>query len=171
MRSVLIGSGTWAIAAVLGACGWVPRAKAQDAKETDHRVVLEAGAAGQRDVRGGPASWGGSLAAELTPVEGGLEYEVGLTAVSGSGDHEVSVDLLGMKSWDLARKVELMVGLGPEVAWHGGATALNAEGIVHLMWWPRPKVGLFVEPGFSYGLGRDGERSLGITAGLLLALL
>lgn len=147
------------------------RACCQAAPAADHHVVLEAGAAGQRPVSGGPSSWGASVAAELTPHEGGLEYEVGFTAVgAGRGEHESSVDLLLMKSWPVARAVEFMVGLGPELAWHGGATALSVEAVAHVMYWPWRTVGLFAEPGLSIQPVRDGERSIGLTVGALLAL-
>ncbi len=160
-----------AMAAVGAVMATAASGRAQAAPDPGPRMVLEAGVAGQRAVSGGLPSWGGSLAAEITPAAGWPEFEVGVAAVGGPGEHEVSADIVGMKSWDLSPTLEFMLGVGPEAAWHAGTAALNVEAIVHVMYWPRSRVGLFVEPAFSYGLGRGGERSIGITAGALFRLL
>jgi hypothetical protein len=138
--------------------------------QADHRLVVELGPSVQRAVSGGPTSVGGSLAAEVTPVERGPEFELGLSALGGAGEHEFSVDVLAMKSWELSRTLELMVGLGPEVSWHSHTTSLAAEVVGHLMYWPRLNLGLFVEPGFSIEPVRNGERSLGLAAGLIVGV-
>ncbi len=143
-------------------------ARAQAPQDRDHKLVLEAGPVAQHDISSGTKIWGGSIAAEVTPFEGGLEFELGFAALGGSGEHETSVDLLVMKPWQLSPRAELMVGLGPEFAWHAGGSAVSAEVVGHLMYWPRRNLGLFVEPGVSIQLARNGERSLGLAAGILI---
>lgn len=146
------------------------RAFGQAVSEPDHKVVVEVGAVAQRATAGGPFSWGGGLAAELAPFEHGLEFELGAAALGGGGEHEVSADLLVMKSWQLSQTVEFMVGAGPEVSWHSGGTSVAAEVVAHLMLWPWHNIGLFAEPGLSIQPVRNGERSLALAAGLLIGL-
>lgn len=145
-------------------------ALAQGRDAPEHRVVLELGAVAQRPLTGGPTSWGGSVAAELSPAGRGWEVEVGFAALGRAGDHESSLDVLVMKPWQAARTVELMVGMGPEVSWHDRGVSLSAEVVAHVMWWLRRHVGLFVEPGVSIQPSRHGERSVGVAAGVLLGL-
>jgi hypothetical protein len=61
-----------------------------------------------------------------------------------------------------------MVGLGPELAWHPGGSSLSAQAVVHVMYWPLARIGLFAEPCVCIQPTRNGERSVGFSAGLLV---
>jgi len=80
------------------------------------------------------------------------------------------------KPFTLSDKVEFMVGAGPE--WlhttEGGKTTDSIGGVAALdfmVWpWPGRKFGWFVEPSYGYDFGRTHEQSLGVSAGLLIAI-
>lgn len=43
-----------------------------------------------------------------------------------------------------------------------------AEVVLDFMFWPTRNVGWYVEPSYSVSFGANGERRLGVTAGLLI---
>ena len=69
-----------------------------------------------------------------------------------------------------------MPGIGP--AWlyttsHGQSTSsLGAVALVDVQIWPshERKYGWFVEPSYTYDLGREHEQSFGVTFGLLIPI-
>mgnify|MGYP001344917071 CR=1 FL=1 len=69
-----------------------------------------------------------------------------------------------------------MVGLGPEwihTRQYGTTTnSLGAEAAADFMYWPSAnhKFGWYVEPAYEYNFGRGHEQSLGVSAGLLIAI-
>jgi len=138
-------------------------------------AILEVGGAASFDLNG-TSSFGGDLAAEFTPIENWLELEGGTAAVFRRHSKEWGTDLLCKKPWDLSRKVEFMAGAGPEwVHTRSNGVATNSFAIefaLDFMFWPSPKrrFGWFVEPGYDYGFGRGHERSVGVSAGLLIAI-
>lgn len=146
---------------------------AQQAAKEDHTVVLELGAAGEWPTRGGATNFGGTVAAEYTPIEHWLELEAGITALGSTGHTELSGDLLFKKPWTLSSKVELMVGAGPSwgMAFSGPdkGTSLSAEFVLDLMFWPYRNIGWYVEPGWSV-TPKTWDRSIGVNAGLLIGL-
>jgi hypothetical protein len=89
---------------------------------------------------------------------------------------EWDTDLLFKKPWTLSKKVEFMFGAGPE--WiHSrefGVTTNSVAGecVLDFMFWPSAKhrFGWYLEPGYEYNFGRGHEQSLGISAGLLIAI-
>jgi hypothetical protein len=54
----------------------------------------------------------------------------------------------------------------------GQRNSIAGEAALDLMYWPGTKrrFGAFFEPSYDYNFGRGHERSVGITAGLLIAL-
>jgi len=114
-------------------------------------AILEIGGAAGAGVKGGGASFGPDLA-------------------------QWNTDLLFKKPWGLSRRLELMAGIGPE--WvhtkEPGAVrnSIAGEAALDLMFWPGQtrRFGLFVEPSFDYSFARGHEQSLGVTAGLLIAI-
>jgi hypothetical protein len=145
------------------------------AEERDHVAVIEIGGAGDWGLTGGPASLGGTVAAEVTPIEHWLELESGVTAFGTNGRRDVSADLLFKKPFPVSSGVELMAGAGPELSWKlrgaGPARSLAAELALDFMFWPRKNIGWYVEPSYSFtGFGARSDRSLGVTAGLLIGL-
>ena len=144
--------------------------------EKEPVAVVELGGAASGSLTGGGASFGPSVAVEVTPIENWLELEVGTTALFGRHSTEWDTDLLFKKPWTISQKVEFMVGIGPE--WihtrEYGATrnSVGGEAVLDFMFWPSRKhrFGWYLEPGYDYDFGRGHEQSLGITGGFLIAI-
>ena len=145
------------------------------AGEADHRAVLELGFAAERGTGESSTSLGGTIAMETTPVENWLELEAGVTLLHSAGHTEFSGDFLFKKPWQLTQKAELMIGIGPELARHtadqqASSTTLAAEFVADFMYWPSPNVGWYLEPSYSATRVAGGDRSIGISAGLIIGI-
>lgn len=153
-------------------------ASAQSAEKTAAKdnVILEIGAAASRSITDALWSLGPTVAVEVTPIEGRLELEAGITPLFASNATEWDTDLLFKKPWALSRKVEFMVGAGPE--WiHARernvvTNSAAAEAVLDFMFWPSPKrkFGWYLEPAYEYSFRRGSEQSLGISGGLLIPI-
>lgn len=146
---------------------------AHESGDQDHAVVLEFGAAGEKPITGGASNFGGTLGAEVTPIENWLEIEFGLAALSTAGRTELSTDLLFKKPYQLSRTVELMVGAGPSLSktLNGvdRGTSLGVEVALDFMIWPFRKFGWYVEP--TWGIvPKSGEQTVGISVGVLIGV-
>lgn len=106
-------------------------------------AVLELGGAAFRDIKGGTSSFGPSVAVEFTPIENWLEIEVGTTPLFRSHSTEWGTDLLFKKPWDLSKKVEFMIGAGPEwvhASQYGTTTnSVSLELMADFMFWRSEK--------------------------------
>lgn len=150
-------------------------ASAQSA-EDEHKAVVELGGAGFWNFKDRTSSFGPSVAVEVTPVKNWLELEAGTTALFRRHSTEWGTDLVFKKPWDLSEKVELMLGAGPE--WvhsrqYGLTTnSISAEAVADFMFWrsARHKFGWYIEPTYEYSFAGGHEKSLGVTAGLLISL-
>lgn len=137
-------------------------------------AIGEIGAAASRDIKSGKSSFGYSLAAETTPIENWLEIELGVSPTYAAHYHETDIDFLLKKPWTLSRRLEIMLGIGPEWAraTESGTTSTSwsGEAALDLMYWPFPKhqFGFYAEPGYTYGLNSRHEQSLEMSAGLLV---
>jgi hypothetical protein len=144
--------------------------------EKEHFAVVELGGAGFWSIKNGASSFGPSVAVEVTPIENRLELEFGTTPLFRRHSTEWGTDLVFKKPWDLSKKVELMLGAGPE--WvhanrYGVTTnSVSAEVVADFMFWrsEKHKFGWYVEPTYEYNFGRGREQSLGVTGGLLISL-
>jgi hypothetical protein len=154
-------------------CTGVALAQAADV-DKEPAAILELGGAVSHSVKGG-SSFGPTAAVEFTPIKNWLELEAGVTPLFTRHSSEWDSDLLFKKPWTLSKKVEFMVGLGPEwvhTRQSGvGRNAFATEGVLDFMFWPsqKRKFGWYIEPGFDHTFGRSRENSLGITGGLLIA--
>jgi hypothetical protein len=145
-------------------------------KEKEAIAELELGVAGDWDFAGGAFSLGPSLGIEVTPIKNWLEIEAEVSPVFGGGRTEWETELVFKKPFDVSDKLEVMPGIGP--AWfyktdHGeSSNSVGAVALVDFQIWPSAerKLGLFIEPSYSYDFGREHEQSLGITAGILIPL-
>jgi len=147
---------------------------AQPDREYDHGlIILEGGAAGETGMHHGAANFGPNLAAEITPIEGWLEIEAGVSALVSDEHPEFSEDLVFKKPFQLSSSAELMVGLGPFLSHtSSGAdrgTAHGVEIVFDFMFWPHQRRGWYLEPSWSRAAG-TGEQTLGLTAGYLFGL-
>jgi hypothetical protein len=145
-------------------------------KEEGPSAVLELGGAAEQSIKGSGSNFGPTIAVEVTPIENWLELEVGVTSFVSHGHREWDTDLLFKKPWTLSEKVEFMIGIGPEwvhTAGRGSTNdSVNGEAVLDFMFWPTSKhrFGWYLEPSYSYGFARGHEQSLGMSAGLLVAI-
>ena len=145
-------------------------------KEPEPAAIVELGGAAARSIGDGRSSAGGTVAEEVTPIERWLELEAGVTSLFSHLSTEWDADLLFKKPWSLSRKVEFMVGVGPE--WvhtrQGGVTrnSVSGEAVLDFMFWPSVKrrLGWYVEPGYECSFARGHEKSVGIAFGVLIAI-
>jgi hypothetical protein len=155
---------------------WLAGGAVAQSVEEEPAAIVELGGAANWAVKGGGSSFGPTVAVEVTPIENRLELEAGITPLFGRRSQEWDTDLLFKKPWTLSKKVEFMAGIGPE--WiHTrklGVTSnsVSGEGVLDFMFWPSAKhrFGWYLEPGYEYNFARGREQSLGITAGLLIAI-
>jgi len=145
-------------------------------KEPEPAAILELGGAADWTTASGASSFGPTAAVEVTPIEGWLELEAGITSLFTRHSTEWDADLLFKKPWTLSKKIEFMFGVGPE--WvhtrQNGLTrnSVAGEAVLDFMFWPSVKrrFGWYLEPGYEYNFGRGREKSVGISFGLLIAI-
>jgi hypothetical protein len=144
--------------------------------EPEPVAVVEVGGAASHGLKDGGNSFGPDFAAEVTPIEHWLEIEAGTSPLFRRHTTEWDTDLLFKKPWTLSRKVEFMMGAGPEwihTSAYGVVTnAAGVEAVLDFMFWPSEKrrFGWYLEPGFDYSFGPGHDRAVGISAGLLIAI-
>lgn len=144
--------------------------------EKEPAAVLEFGGSGGWELNDGGSSFGPTVAVEVTPIENRLELEAGVTAMFGGGSTEWDTDLLFKKPWTLSKKLEVMVGAGPQWVHRrqsgAGTNSVSGEAALDLMFWPSTKhrFGWYAEPGYDYNFGSGHEKSAGISGGLLIAI-
>ncbi len=152
----------------------VNRLQADQAKEPV--AILELGAATNWNINGGAATFAPNLAAEITPIEGWLELEAGVSPFYTRKSTEWDADLLFKKPWTLSRKAEFMLGIGPQWTYlkQNGKTANSIAGEVagDFMFWPSGKhrFGWFLEPAYDYSFAGGHPQSVGMSAGLLIGI-
>ncbi len=159
------------------ACGFLcAGAACAQAADPEPVAVVELGGYAGWNLAGGAFSRGPTAAVEVTPVENWLELEAGVTPVFGGPSTEWDTDLLFKKPWTLSEKAEFMFGAGPE--WvhtrenGAGVNSLSGEVVLDFMFWPgrEHRFGWYLEPAFDYSFARGHERSIGISAGLLIGV-
>jgi hypothetical protein len=144
--------------------------------EKEALAILELGAEPARSLSGGGWSLSPTVAAEVTPIENWLELEFGVTPTFSRRATEWDTDLLFKKPWTLSKKVEFMLGVGPEwihIRENGISTnSVAGEIALDFMFWPSPKrrFGWYIEPAYDYGFGRSHDQSIGVSIGLLISV-
>jgi len=146
------------------------------AEDKDPIAIVELGAATSWNLSGGAATFAPSLAAEVTPIENWLELEAGVSPFYTRKSTEWDIDLLFKKPWTISRKVEFMVGVGPQwvhLKQNGKATnSISGEIAGDFMFWPTGKhrFGWFLEPAYDYSFAGGHQQSIGISGGLLIGI-
>ena len=144
--------------------------------EKEPVATIELGGATSWNIKGGAATFGPDFAVEVTPIENWLELEAGTTPFITHASTEWDTDLLFKKPWTLSRTAEFMAGVGPEwvhLRQNGSTTnTIAAEAAGDFMFWPggKHRYGWYLEPAFDHSFGRGHEQSIGISAGLLIAI-
>lgn len=142
----------------------------------DAVAILEVGAATSWNFSGGAAAFAPNLAAEYTPIKNWLELEAGVSRFYTRNSTEWDADLLFKKPWTISRKAEFMLGIGP--AWvhlkQAGKVTNSISGEVagDFMFWPAGKhrFGWYLEPAYDYSFARGHQKSVGMSAGLLIGI-
>jgi hypothetical protein len=145
--------------------------KSACAEEKEPTAIIELGGAGEWGVPGA-SSYGPSAAVEFTPIKDWLEIEAGVAPMFNHGRTEWDTDLIFKKPFTLSDKIEFMIGVGPQWTFSPEGTKIGAELAADFMFWPTPdrKYGWFLEPTYSYSFSNGHERSLSLTAGLLIPI-
>ena len=141
-------------------------------EELDHTLIFGVGGASEVELQSGSLNSGVNVFVEYEAIENWLELELGVSILKAEGGWEVPIDLLLKKPFRLARGVELMIGVGPQIVRISGTerngTFVAGELVFDFMFWPSRHIGLWVEPSYTL-LFRDGvSHSLGATGGLLI---
>ena len=144
------------------------------AEEKEPFAVIELGAATERSIQEGTYSVGPSASVEFPVIKDWLEIETGISPLFRPGQTEWQADLLFKKPFTINQHVEFMVGAGPQLSYAtaGGGTKIASEFALEWMIWPTKdrKFGWFVEPTYSYAFSRGHEQSVGVAAGLTIAI-
>ena len=145
--------------------------------EQELAAVVEVGGAASQSVTGAGASFGPTVAVEVTPIEKWLELEAGVTPLFKRHSTEWDTDLLFKKPWTLSKKAEFMAGIGPEwvhTTKYGVTTnSVSGEAVADFMFWPssgKHRFGWYLEPGYDYNFARRHDQSFGVSGGLLIAI-
>ena len=137
----------------------------------EHSLILEIGTAGEWPINGERPNFGGTIAAEIEPIENWLELEFGLSTLATAGHTELSGDLLFKKPFRLSSTSEFMFGAGPSYSHtlngpeRGGVWSVELA--LDWMFWPTRNTGWFIEPTWSVN-PRNGQRSAGVSVGILI---
>jgi hypothetical protein len=137
------------------------------AEEKEPVAILELGGAGAWNVHGGSA-FGPTAAVEFEPIKNFLVIEAGLTPFFDSGGHAIwDFDLLFRHPVELSKKVEFEPGIGP--TWSSSGQVGVTTSLEFMFWpWQERRFGWFVDPNYSYTLGRGrSQQTLGLGVGLL----
>jgi len=113
------------------------------AEPVDHPFALAIGPSAERDVGSGPAQLGAEASFEADLIEHWLEVEAGVQGLVGADGHQLSVDVLVKKPFQLGRTLSMMVGVGPQVVrsmvrsdgGHVTRTDIGLEVAIDVMWW------------------------------------
>ena len=169
LAPTVVGVLTAALVAQTAHAAGIEEAEASDAVH-EHRFVVGAGGALEA-VGGSSVNLGGSAFLEWGAVDSWLELELGVAILAAEGGVEVPIGLLFKKPFRLARRVELMVGLGPEVVAYRGTpndgNFLALEVAADFMFWPTARFGFWIEPSYELTARGAGEHSLAATGGLI----
>ena len=153
------------------------RSPTQTANEPEEPlVIVEVGTATSWNIKGGAATFAPNLAAEITPIEGWLELEAGVSPFYTRKSTEWDTDLLFKKPWTLSRRAEFMLGIGPQWTYlkqnEKTANSIAGEVAGDFMFWPTGKhrFGWFLEPAYDYSFAGGHPQSVGMSAGLLIGI-
>jgi hypothetical protein len=140
----------------------------------DHSLILLVGPAVEKNIADGSKAYGTSLAFEFTAIEHQLEIEVGTQYLSTSNPKELGAQIIFKKPFELAKDIELDVGLGPAI-WRKTSSPSNSlqSGVAFVadfMFWTTKKVGWYLSPTYTYGISSGADRVIGLSAGLLFSM-
>jgi hypothetical protein len=165
------------MALVLGASLCFAQSSAKESTTSEKEAaILELGPAMSRSFTDNQSAFGPTVGVEITPIENWLELEAGVTSLFRRHSTEWSVDFLFKKPWTVSKKMELMLGVGPEwIQTREDGMRKNSfalELAPDFMFWPsgRHRFGWYLEPSYEHKFGPMREQSIGIAGGLLISI-
>lgn len=145
---------------------------AAGAQEPDDRreLVIKLGPAMEYETNSREKGYGAAAALETSMLSGRLATELGISAIAMEATTELGAVLLLKLPFDLSERAELMLTAGPSLSRAGGETSSGAVFGMDLMFWPRPRLGWYIETGYGTDFRTGGERTVGVSTGLLLRI-
>lgn len=139
--------------------------------EKEPHVILEAGVAPSWDLKSNYCALAPTIEIECSPAKNKLEIEVGVAPYYSSSGYSWQFEALFKKPYDISKRVEIMFGGGPQWSVSKQQNSFSVEAAADLMYWLyKRKVGLYTEPNYDYGLGKNHEQSFGFNAGIIIGL-
>jgi hypothetical protein len=146
----------------------------EEGAEQDHHVILELGAAGEREISEHTSHVGPAVGLEIEPIENWLEIELGASTNGSQGARNWEVELPFKKPFRLSSAIEVMPGLGPtwaHTAQPGAQSSTwGAVVVIDLFVWRTKRLGWFLEPSYGIALGNGNNKSVGLTGGIFFAV-
>jgi hypothetical protein len=143
--------------------------------EEDHALIIEVGAAGERELSStGSTHAGPAVGLEAEPIENWLEIELGAATFRDSGARVWDVDIPLKKPFRISETLEVMPGVGP--TWeHTNRTGERAdtfggELVIDFFIWSSRRMGWFIEPAYGVAFAQGHKTSATITAGFFAAI-
>ncbi len=171
----------FAIAALLVTCAANARSDGEsgtrvekgepDTEEARHTIILGVGGAAELELGDGSLHPGPNAFVEYEAIENWLELELGVSVLAAEGGREVPVDLLFKKPFQLTSRLELMIGLGPQIVSVSGTekngTFIGGEIVFDFMFWPLHHFGFWVEPSYGFLFRGGVSHGLSTTGGVI----
>ena len=146
-------------------------AGAASAADKEPTAIVEIGGAGEWSFTDRAGRVGPTVAVEVMPIPEWLEIEAGVSSLFGRGGTEWSADLVLKKPFTLSDKVEFMVGMRAGMEDQHRDRLRRRACSTSCPGRPRDrKLGWFLEPSYSYDFGSSHEKSIGLSAGILIPI-
>ena len=140
----------------------------------EHSLILLVGPAMEKSTFDGSKAYGTSLAFEFTAIEHQLEIEVGTQYLSTSNPKELGIQIIFKKPFELAKDIELGIGLGPAIWRKTSSPSNNLQSgiscVADFMFWTTKKIGWYLSPSYTHGTSSGAERVIGLSIGLLFSI-
>jgi hypothetical protein len=122
--------------------------------EPERTIIFGVGGVAEVELGDGSLHLGPNAFLEYEAVENWLELELSASVLAVNGGREVPIDLLFKKPFRLSRRLELMIGIGPQIVFVSGTekngTFVSGEIALDFMFWPSRHVGFWVEPSYDF---------------------
>jgi hypothetical protein len=155
------------VALLLATTGFPAVAQEPDESQA---LVLKVGPAVEYETNSREKGYGAAAALETGILRGRLATELGISAIAMEATAELGAVLLLKLPFTLSERAELMLTAGPSLSRAGGETSSGAVFGMDLMFWPRPLLGWYIETSYGTDLKTGGERTVGVSTGLLLRI-
>lgn len=137
----------------------------------ERTIIVGVGGVAEVELGDGSLHLGPNAFVEYEAVKNWIELELSASVLAVHGGREVPIDLLFKKPFRLNRRLELMIGIGPQIVFVSGTerngTFVGGEVALDFMFWPSRHVGLWVEPSYEFSFRGSVSHSLTTTGGVI----